>query len=501
MLAELFAKLAKADIRLWLDGEKLRFDAPAGALTPELRSELQALKAEVIAHLQQQNALAKEQVRTYPFSFAQQHFFSLQQLNPNDSFYTVPFAFRLTGELQLEVLQASVNAIAARHEILRTTLQSIDGQLLQVVQPTGEIAIKYVETSAEQVLAVISEELQQPFNLSSDSCLRVRLYRLTANEHILLLCLHILIYDQRSLNALLNEIGTHYNALLTGKAAELAPLPLQYGDYAKEQQALMTTPMQHRINYWQQWFARGEPQTWDWQTQATQRAADFEADILWQQFDADLAAQLRNLAQNNGVTLYMTLLAAYSVLLYRYTACPDIVLGTTFANRGRWQFDGLIGSTLSVLSLRISLHDAPDWLSLLKQLRDNVAQAMAFQDIPFRAMMPIAQPERKQLAPLFRSILSFLAETAHNELRLEALKVEFIESVANPASRPDLYLTVWEKRDTDNAGLTGYWLPQKNLFSDSESAAVMADFAQLLRLMLSNPSGSIAQAMAALDNQ
>lgn len=498
-LDTLFAELERADIKLWLEGDRLRFDAPQGTLTPELRCQLQASKAEIIVYLQQAQETAKQQPRTYPFSFAQQHFFALQQLNPNDSFYTVPFAFSLIGRLNFDALKHSFNTIVSRHDILRTTLQQREGRLLQVVAPTSEINLTRVTAQRDDLQTLIRTELQQPFNLSTDSCLRVRLYHLGDDEHILLLCLHILIYDQRSLNALLNEIGLHYSALVTGKTADLAALPLQYGDYAIEQHALMTTPMQQRFAYWQKWFARGEPESWTWQTQAIPRAPDFEADILWQHFDAELARQLRALAQNNGVTLYMTLLAAYSVLLYRYSACPDVVIGTTFANRGRWQFDGLIGSTLSVLSLRISLHEQPTWLDLLKQLRDHVAQAMAFQDIPFRAIMPLIQPERKQLAPLFRSILSFLAETAHNELRLDGLAVEFMEHIANPASRPDLYLTIWEKRDANNTGLTGYWLPQKNIFSNAESTAIMADFQQLLRLMLQHPEHSIAEAMARLN--
>jgi hypothetical protein len=501
-LDKLFAQLEQLDIKLWLEGERLRFDAPQGALTSELRTQLQTRKADIILRLQHANQDAQNQPRTYPFSFAQQHFWSLQQLNPNDSFYTVPFAFRLEGELNVDVLRQSFNAIVKRHEILRSTLQKNDDALRQVVQPNGEIdmtitviANKTPEEQSIELQKRISDELKIPFDLAQDSCLRVRLFQLSTNEHILLLCLHILIYDQRSLNALLNEISLHYAALLTNKTADLPPLPLQYGDYAKEQQLLMTTPMKHRFAYWQKWFERGEPEQWEWQTQKIERAPAFEADILWQQFDANLMQQLKELAQNNGVTLYMTLLAAYSVLIYRYSACPDVIIGTTFANRGRWEFDGLIGSTLSVLSVRVSLHENPTWLALLKQSREMIAQAMTHQDIPFRAMMPLVQPERTQFTPLFHTILSFLAETAHNELCLSNLKVTFLEHIANPASRPDLYLTIWEKRDVNNAGLTGYWLPQKNIFNEVESDLVMRHFQELLQLMVQKPEQTITQAM------
>ncbi|MCF7987349.1 MAG: hypothetical protein K9L60_07255 [Methylovulum sp.] len=496
----LFAKLAAVDIRLFLDGERLRFDAPQGALTDALRSELQTHKADIIAHLQAHQASTQNEPRHYPFSFAQQHFWSLQQLNPTDCFYTVPFAFRLTGELNIDVLRQSFNAIVSRHEILRTTLQHLEGKHLQIVAPTADADLVIVKNVLEaQLSQLISDELHIPFDLTTASCLRARLFSLPDNQAVLLLCLHILIYDQRSLNALLYEISAHYDALIAGKSANLPPLALQYGDYAKDQQDLLATPMQHRIDYWQTWFAQGEPQQWTWQTQQDSRAPAFEADILWQHFDSHLMQQLKLLAQSCGVTLYMTLMAAYSVLLYRYTDCPDVVIGTTFANRGRWQFDNMIGSSLSVLSLRIHLEHNPDWQTLLNQIRENVAQAMAHQDIPFRVIMPIVQPERTQFTPLFHAILSFLAETAHNELNLTGVKVEFMEHVANPSSRPDLYLTVWEKSGDNGEGLSGYWLPQKNLFSDAESALLLQHYQQLLQIMVQAPNHTIKHAMAELD--
>ncbi len=504
-LAALFCELADADIRLWLDGERLRFDAPQGALTAELRNQLQTHKAEIITHLQQAHAVSQNEPRYYPFSFAQQHFWSLQQLNPGDCFYTVPFAFDLTGKLDIDVLRRSFNAIVSRHEILRTTLHQIDGVMTQVVAPRAEADMVVTDLKgvsndlqAEKLQALISDEFHVPFDLSVSSCLRVRLFCLSDDQFVLLLCLHILIYDQRSLNALLHEISVHYAAFSVGKTPELPTLSLQYGDYAKDQLGLLATPIAHRISYWQDWFAKGEPEQWSWKTQQTTRAPAFEADILWQQFDAELMQQLKLLAQSCGVTLYMTLLAAYSVLLYRYTDCPDVVIGTTFANRGRWQFDSMIGSSLSVLSLRINLENSPDWLSLLQQIRDHVAHAMAHQDIPFRVIMPLVQPERKQLTPLFHSILSFLSETAHNELNLPGLTVNFMEHIANPASRPDLYLTIWEKKSNDGDGLTGYWLPQKNLFNDEESALLLKHFQQLLYTMVQAPNHTITQAMAEL---
>ncbi len=188
----LFAKLAAVDIRLFLDGERLRFDAPQGALTDALRSELQTHKADIIAYLQAHQAATQNEPRHYPFSFAQQHFWSLQQLNPTDCFYTVPFAFRLTGELNIDVLRQSFNAIVSRHEILRTTLQHLEGKHLQIVAPTADADLVIVKNVLEaQLSQLISDELHIPFDLTTASCLRARLFSLPDNQAVLLLCLPI----------------------------------------------------------------------------------------------------------------------------------------------------------------------------------------------------------------------------------------------------------------------------------------------------------------------
>ncbi|MBZ4202449.1 MAG: hypothetical protein LAC70_04905 [Methylovulum sp.] len=504
-LADVFQQLNAADIRLRLEGERLRFDAPQGALTESLREQLTLHKADIITHLQNIDYAAQNETHYYPLSFTQQHFWTLQQLNPRDCFYTVPFAFKISGEVALDALQQSMNLIVKRHEILRTTLKEIDGVMQQMASPNTPADWQVYDLRAipqeqreDALKKHIAAEFEVPFDLSVSSCLRVRVIQLTDTEQVLLLCLHILIYDQRSLNALLAEISVHYAANLAGKTVSLPALPLQYGDYAIDQQALLTTPMQQRSAYWQSWFTRGEPQPWTWQTHQEHRAQDFEAEILWQHFDEQLMHNLKLLAQSCGVTLYMTLLAAYSALLYRYTACPDVIIGTTFANRGRWQFESIIGSMLSVLSLRISLHDDPTWENLLQHIRDEVAHAMTHQDIPYRVVMPFVQPERTQLAPLFHSILSFLAETAHNELTLPNCQVNFMEHVANPYSRPDLYLTIWEKMGETHEGLTGYWLPQKNLFSPAERATVMQDFEALLNLMVNAPTHTVNHALTEL---
>lgn len=504
-LTALFVELAHADIRLWLDGERLRFDAPHGALTAELRNRLQAHKAEIIAHLQQAHANAQHSPRYYPLSFTQQHFWSLQQLNPNVSFYAMPFAFRLTGTLNIEVLRQSFNAIVARHEILRTTLHEIEGRTVQVVAPKAEVDMVVTDITelsgsaqADKLQELILADFKVPFDLSISSYIRVRLFRLASDQYVMLLSLHILIYDQRSLNALLHELTVHYEALLSGKEPLLPSLPFQYGDFAKDQNALLTTPMDHRLAYWRAWFANGEPEQWTWKTQRIKRAPDFEADILWQELDAELTQQLKLLSQSCGVTLYMTLLAAYSVLLYRYTGCPDVVIGTTFADRGRWQYDQLIGSTLSVLSLRISLRDDPHWETLLNRMRDCLTQAMAYQDIPFRIMAPQVRPERTQVTPLFYVNFTFLAETAHNELNLSGLTVEYLEQIANPDSRPQLYLTIWDKNGYENEGLTAFWLPQKNLFTDQESTMLRKHFRQLLQAMVQTPAHTVNYALAGL---
>jgi hypothetical protein len=450
-------------------------------LTPVLRSHLQERKAELIDWLQRAQSQGEEE-RLYPPSFAQRRFWTLQQLNPEDSFYNVPFAFRLRGRLDAAALRESFNTIVRRHEVLRTTLQQRDGELMQVVAPRGEVNLRAAAAHESELDEVLSAEYQRPFDLAKESGLRVVLVRLAAEDHVLLLCLHNTLYDQTSLMVLLEELSLHYAAILNGASVGLEP-PTQYRDYVRWQDAQLRDRLEQRVTYWRDWFSHGEPQPPRWTPSLDQPAhPGFHTWVPWQRHSPELTAQLHALSRRKGVTLFNTLLAAYAVLLRRYTGASDITIGTTYSDRQHWQFASLIGATIDVPALRVDMTDNPDFLTLVTRARAVVSGAVEYQDVPFERIAPSLN--RKASGPLFRVVFSFFPEMPHGRLQLPGVSVEYLEELINELSRPDLYLVLWENRDA----LTGYFLHKRDVFTEDTSQRMSAEFQELLQAIVSDPT-------------
>ncbi len=497
----LLTHLGHLEIRLWLDGERLRYSAPRGALTPNLKAQLQRHKSGLIALLSggQTEPAQRTEVRTAPASFAQRHFWSLQQFNPAESFYNVPFGFRLGGRLDAALLRKSFNEIIRRHELLRTILQPIDGALMQVIAPAGEIDMTVIdlqalppEAQASEINRVVEDDVRRPFDLASESCLRVRLMRLGAEDHILLLCIHNIAVENRSMSVLLKELAAHYSAFVSGGAApHLPPLPMQYGDYARRQQSLLSTGMDSRLAYWRAWFAAGEPPSSLLPAAADRPATPtFQAATVWYRLSPERTLRIKSLGQQRGVTLYMAVLAAYAVLLYRHTGCTDVVIGTPFANRNDWRLEPLIGSTLDIVALRFDLTGNPDVTTLLARVRETVLEALAHQDVPFAIIAPILEPDRKRSGPLFRALFSFLEEAPCDQLTLPGVTVTFMK-LDNEVMRPDLILAVWEEQAATGASLGGYWQYKRDLYGVETAEQMIHEFQALLASMADDPTQTL----------
>lgn len=508
-LEALFTELERLDIKLWVEQDRLRFNAPPGALTPELRTRLQTHKAELIAALNSAGIHSPERslcnahdasgVRVYPPSFAQRHFGNLQRQNPTACYYNVPFGFHCRGPLDENLLRRSFNATIARHEFLRTTLQDVDGALMQVVAPSGEVQMTVVPLPPAAPAAAIEREIQiechTPFDLTSASSLRVRLLRLAQDEHILLICLHNVAFDTGSLSALLHEVGAHYAALAGGQADRLPGLPMQYADCVRWQQALLSADLEPRRAYWRAWFSRGEPPP---VTLAIARRdappPTFDAGTLRCDYAPPLTQQLKQLSQQAGVTLFTTLLAAYALTLHRFSGLDDVVMGTTFANRNHWKLEPLIGSLLNVLALRIDLSANPAFVDLLKQVREAFLAACTHQDVPYAVIAPLlheAAAAPKRTTPLFRTVFSFLGEIPGNLLQLPGIDVSFMEKIHGELMFPDLYPTMWEKQTADGMALTGYWQYKKDLYGEATARAILDHFGQVLTAVVADPNRTV----------
>src|SRR4028118_1433592 len=417
---EFLSELSCLDVKLWADGDCLRYRAPKETLTLDLLVQLRECKAEILAFLHKANAatcsnlpplLPAPRDKDFPLSFAQQRLWFLDQLEPNSSAYNIPAAYRLVGDLNVAVLLQSLNEIVQRHEILRTTFTAIDGKPIAIIAPNLTLKLPVldlqnlpeIQRNAE-VLRLAEVEAQQPFDLAQGPLLRATLLKLSAAEYVVLFAMHHIISDGWSVGVLLREIATLYEAFSSNKPSPLPELSIQYADFADWQHRwLQGEVLQAQLSYWQQQLA-GAPPVFNLKKIATKlptlpQKNTGDSFVL----PAKLSEKLKTLSRKEEVTLFMTLLAAFQTLLYRYTNQDDIVVGTDVANRNRGETEPLIGFFVNLLVLRTSLSGNPTFRELLRRVRQVALDAYAHQDLPFAKLVEAVRPDRTaSTTPLFQ---------------------------------------------------------------------------------------------------
>ena len=495
MPGQLLEELEGRGIKLRLDGDKLRYTAPPDALTPELRLKLQARKAELVQHLSTATTLC-------PASFAQKRFWTLQQLDPKETFYHAPFLFKILGAVDPGVVRSSFDAMVARHEILRTVLKQIDGQLMQVISPKGEVA--WFETrmpgaSQSDLHAWMADEARRPFDLAAASGLHVAFASVPGTEpsedaSYLQICFHNTLFDHPTLLNVLKEFSAHYNALVSGVPVGLPPVT-QYSEYAKWQAGTVapgSSLVEERRQYWRDWFRAGEPPPWTWRNQNSgPQAKNFDSHLLWHRYSADLTRRLHASCRRHAVTPYIAIVAAYFLLLRRYSGCSDITVGTTYVIRPDWRFESMIGASEVVPALRVDLGDNPTIASLLGRVKDVVTSALTYQDIPLKEVFP-----DRQGGPLFKAVFSAYPETLRGKLQLNGLDVEWVEDWMHDQTRPDLYLVTWETETGGGRELGGVWLPKKSLFDLDAANEMNTWFGGVLEAIADDPGKTVAELIA-----
>lgn len=333
-------------------------------------------------------------------SFAQQRLWFLDQLNPGDSAYNLLSVFEITGPLDVAALERSFNQIIARHEVLRTVFHAADGRACLRVLPSALLALPVValgdgrmddDAALQRQCAALA---RQTFDLGRAPLLRVSLLRTGDDQHILLLAVHHIVFDGWSMGVLWRELASCYEAFASGTRLALELPAVQYADFARwQRERMQALPLQEQLQYWRRQLDgitplklradRPRP------LMPTSRGAK-RAIVL----SADLSARLKRLSGEHAATLFMTLLAAFQVLLHRYTAQDDIAIGCPIAGRNRPEFENLIGFFLNILVLRIDTAGAPSFLELLERVRHACLDAYGRQDLPFEKLVEELHPER-----------------------------------------------------------------------------------------------------------
>ncbi|HEX4959375.1 MAG TPA: non-ribosomal peptide synthase/polyketide synthase, partial [Thermoanaerobaculia bacterium] len=345
-----------------------------------------------------------------PLSFAQERLWFLDQLQPDSAAYNVPAAVRLTGDLSIPALSATLQEIVRRHESLRTSFAVRSGNPVQLIAPAVELALPIIDLSAlEPALreasarALTAAEALRPFDLRRTPLLRATLLRLSDDEHALLLTLHHIAADGWSTGVLVREMVALYRAFSQGEPSPLAELPVQYADFALWQRGwLQGEALESQLSYWRG-VLTGAP--------VLQLATDRPRTALQSYGGADaplgldmaVSEGVRALSRQRGATPFMVLLAGFEALLGRYTGQDDLVVGSIIANRTRRELEGLIGFFVNTLALRGDLAGEPAFSDLLLRVRESALGAYAHQDLPFEKLVAELQPERDlSRSPLFQ---------------------------------------------------------------------------------------------------
>ncbi|WP_324787958.1 non-ribosomal peptide synthetase [Streptomyces sp. H51] len=460
-------------------------DIDLTSLTPEQK---RALLAERLRRQGDGRPPARE--RRFAASFPQQRMWFLDQLTPGSAAYNIPAAARVRGPLDVELWRRSLAEIVRRHESLRTTFDEADGEPVQVVHDSGELELTVVECGHLRgpdgeagVEELARQEFARPFDLGTGPLMRMKFLRLAADEHVLLLTMHHIVADLWSTSVLFGELTALYRSHLTGTAAELPALPVQYADYAAWQRKKLAGPgLAAELEHWRRTLEGAAP-VLELPTDRPRPAVLGTAgDSRPFHLPASVMNGVRELSRRTGVTPFMTLLAAYVVLLHRYSRQEDIVVGVPVANRGQSQIEPLIGYFVNTLAIRNDVSGNPTFTELLGRVRRSALDAFAHQEVPFERLVEELSPERDlSRSPLFQ--VSFVFQNIPvPEFDAGGLSFELLE-VASSSARFDLELQVFEQGDA----LGGWFEYNTELFDAATVDRMGGHLKVLLDNLLADP--------------
>ncbi len=502
--AEFLAYLCSLDIKLWVDSDRLRCNAPKNALTPDIKAELAKRKAEILAFICQTNLAASStspsiqpvpRQGNLPLSFSQQRLWFFDQFEPGTSLYNIPTALYIKGWLNVPALLQTLNEIVRRHEALRTTFASVEGQPVQVISFCLTLTLPIVNLEKlpkvkreVEVQKLIANEAQQPFNLATGPLLRCTLLRLTEEEHVLMFTMHHIVSDGWSMGILIQEVAALYEAFSQGQPLTLPELPIQYADFAVwQRQWLQGEVLEAQLAYWKKQLGGSLP-VLQLPTRPRPKVQTFRGATQSFSLSANLTEALKTLSRNEDVTLFMTLLAAFKTLLYRYSGQDDILVGSAIANRNRKEIESLIGFFVNTLVLRTNLSNNPTFRELLGRVRETTLAAYAHQDVPFEQLVEELQPPRDTShTPVFQ-VMFVLQNAPKSAIELPGLTVSLLETNKNTTNF-DLTLNMEQTGDS----LVGILEYNTDLFDASTISRMVGHLQTLLEGIVINPNQRLWQ--------
>ncbi|PCJ97583.1 MAG: non-ribosomal peptide synthetase, partial [Alteromonadaceae bacterium] len=444
--------------------------------------------------------VSREQV--LPASFAQQRLWLLSQIDDGSAHYNMPSVLKLSGELNTNALNQTFNRIIERHESLRTCFAAgNDGQAVQVIQTPAGLAVPIIslfdldlnldaDTRKLQIKDLIDQEASRSFDLSSDLMLRAQLLSVSANEHLLLVTMHHIASDGWSMSILINEFSTLYNAYAQGLTDPLAPLSIQYADYAHwQRRCLQGEVLAQHLAYWKKQLA-GVPVVHSLPLDHPRPALQsFVGKTFVSKVEGATNRALKSLCEAQGATLFMGLQATLAVLLARYSNENDIVIGSPIANREQVEVADLIGFFVNNLVLRSDLSGNPSFIELLQQSKGMLLDAYAHQQVSFEQVVEVLQPERHLSHNVLFQVMLVLQNNEEGILELPGLTLQ-PENHDVGIAKYDLTLNVMDS----TRGLDIAWEYNTDLFEQGTIARMAEHFSLLLQSLLGAPQQSVFKA-------
>jgi amino acid adenylation domain-containing protein len=430
-----------------------------------------------------------------PLSFAQERLWFLDQYEPNSPLYNVAVRLCLRGVLNIEALKNSLSSLVARHESLRTTFNAVDGSPMQVIGESRPFDLQTVDLRTlppekrEAELQRISKELaERPFNLSTDLMIRGTLTQLSTAEYELLLILHHIAFDGWSIGVLFRELTEYYRAYSTGTPPNLPELPIQYADFAIwQRQRLKGRVLEEELAYWTKQLA-GEMEFEQFPIDHPRPARQTyhgRREILL--LPAQLTELLKGLGRRESASLFMVLLAAFQVLLRRYTGHQDVLVGSVIANRNRLELEGLIGFFVNTLVLRTNFSDNPTFRELLARVRATALDSYDHQELPFEKLVQVLRPERTPThAPLCQVVFVY-EDNPPAPVELPGLSLSISDEEHGVSlAKFDLTVTIeWKE------GLRVCCTYNSDLFEASTIRQMLGHCRRLLEAIVENPAQAV----------
>ena len=506
-LVEVLQLLSQHNIQISLENGQLKVSAAKGVLTNELKLLLRDHKEELLAWAQKTQQKQQQskpisprgRVERLPLSFAQQRLWFVEQLAPGSVTYNLPAAIILRGQLQINILQNVMNQLLARHEALRTCFVDVDGEaeqqvLGQVTMPLHAEAVPLSLDDKEELLVLAKTELLTPFDLGQAPLFRLRLLRLNNDingepVHLLLLNLHHIITDGWSNGILLQEIAHLYQAEAVGVAANLPELGVQYADYALWQQQMMPLEvLAEKTEYWRQQLA--DVPVLEMPTDKPRPAQKSgRGQTCYFSLGLEARQQLDQFARSQGCTSFVVLLAAYQLLLYRYTGQDDICVGSPIANRTRAEIQHCIGFFVNTLALRGDLSGNPTFAELVQRTHKVMLAANEHQDVPFESMVDALGVSREMsTTPIFQTAISYQQGQTQQLIELPNLNIEMLDFDSGTA-KFDITLGITEH----DHGLDCLLEFDTDIFTATTMQRLGEHFSTLLQKLLNQPQQQIDQ--------